>query len=484
MFFQNPFAEEFRGSMPLGDRQYSLDFICPQNMGRQKDAVLSWAAEPYNFTTNSSKDVTGRALGTLNLAFSFGPNFNYWNTYTIDFTNGTTRLPGLTYVIGPQYTSQPNPSQVLNPPVKTKEILIGNSQVTLNQQTNIGTPSPSLPQVSTTTMTGSLSAAKAQDVVAVLNNDTNFSSYWTASVYVGTSGNQILIKQNQPVGRFKFYVVNGQAEEVLKFNDRAGVSELPEYFIRHCVGNYAPVYNPTASTNANYPDCTGSLILLTPGIYAVPTTTDPIQQNQNLTTQSNWALTASGMAAITAISTTATITSANHGIPNGTPWSIAVKKSDCYTTAAGVISLPTCTDGDSLTGTYSTANAFTITIASVSGPIYGTRGYWTTKTNFNIIANAKDNKGNILGLSFDNIREDFEILAGRAGTFNFTAVVLDPAATSAPRALYTIIWPAGAGIGYIAKKTTYIYDQAASGIPVETMETPHVLKAVDLIRPF
>jgi hypothetical protein len=69
-------------------------------------------------------------------------------------------------------------------------------------------------------------------LVSTLNADANFTSFFTAA-----SSNGILtFRQRLPVGRFRFFVVNGGAETVLKFNARAGVFEMPEYFVRHIIG--------------------------------------------------------------------------------------------------------------------------------------------------------------------------------------------------------------------------------------------------------
>jgi hypothetical protein len=52
-FFQNPFDQEFRGSVPFGDRQYSLTFAVPPNRN-QNQAMIAWNTEPYDFSTYNS----------------------------------------------------------------------------------------------------------------------------------------------------------------------------------------------------------------------------------------------------------------------------------------------------------------------------------------------------------------------------------------------------------------------------------------------
>jgi hypothetical protein len=63
--------------------------------------------------------------------------------------------------------------------------------------------------------------------------------------------NRILIKSKRPAESIKFYVANSGAEQVLRFNRMAGVSEMPAYFERHTVGNIP-----------NFPDGVGLLIKL------------------------------------------------------------------------------------------------------------------------------------------------------------------------------------------------------------------------------
>ncbi len=77
------------------------------------------------------------------------------------------------------------------------------------------------------------SNATEHEICAVLNDDDQFKAYFRA---VADDG-KIKITQKQSVLNFKFYIENGQAESVFKFNERAGVAELPEYFARHVIGS-------------------------------------------------------------------------------------------------------------------------------------------------------------------------------------------------------------------------------------------------------
>lgn len=105
----------------------------------------------------------------------------------------------------------------------------------------------------------SSSAVTPQDIVDALNGDATFAGYFEASAKDLKNGKyQVNIKQKKPVTQFKFYIANGRAESVLKFNARAGIDELPTYFSRHTVAN-----------RFVYTDSLGLLIELVPGTYNI-----------------------------------------------------------------------------------------------------------------------------------------------------------------------------------------------------------------------
>lgn len=86
----------------------------------------------------------------------------------------------------------------------------------------------------------SAAAVTEAEVIAALNANASFSSWFTASFanfYIDNKTPRIHIRQRKSVTEFKFYVVNGQADEKLGFNARAGVAELPTYFARHTIAN-------------------------------------------------------------------------------------------------------------------------------------------------------------------------------------------------------------------------------------------------------
>ncbi len=108
----------------------------------------------------------------------------------------------------------------------------------------------------------SASAVTPSEIIGNLNNNATFSTYFTASL--GNLGaldvsdaidkNRIVIRQKKSATQFRFYIVNGRAEEKLKFNKKAGVAELPTYFSRHSI-----------NSQSTYADGQSALVPLTPG---------------------------------------------------------------------------------------------------------------------------------------------------------------------------------------------------------------------------
>lgn len=191
-YFQNPFSSEFRGNWVLGDRQHSLTFVCPANSGRSEELVSSW-----NEPTNGTYDLSGSdadSNSTNVLVFRFSIN-QIWTNLEVNITD--------------------------------------NSNASLS-------PAPTD------------SAMKPHEIVSILNSDSSFSSYFTASLEkFNATGerNRIVIKQKFPTSRMKYFVVNGRAEEVLGFNKQAGVAELPSYFKRYKVYGADMIY-PMDGTNS------------------------------------------------------------------------------------------------------------------------------------------------------------------------------------------------------------------------------------------
>lgn len=76
-----------------------------------------------------------------------------------------------------------------------------------------------------------LSATTLEEVISKLNADDIFKELFSASIY--PNSNQILITAKRSREYFKAYISNTGAETLLKFNAKAPVAELPEYFERY-----------------------------------------------------------------------------------------------------------------------------------------------------------------------------------------------------------------------------------------------------------
>ena len=72
------------------------------------------------------------------------------------------------------------------------------------------------------------------EVVDALNNNSDFSDWFTASVY---GSGQVGIRQKRPVTQMHSYVSNYQAEFALKFNKNAGIADIPSYFDKDTIDN-------------------------------------------------------------------------------------------------------------------------------------------------------------------------------------------------------------------------------------------------------
>lgn len=304
-YFQNPFNSDFYGNWVLDDRAHHPTFICPRNAGRGDEMVTAWAEPTGGPGTPRTYDLSGNdadsnAHDTLNIRFAIGNGFLDWVDLAIDITDNTNA--GLS-------------------------------------------PAPVA------------ASMRVDQIVSILNAHPTFQGYFEAAF--GQFGNdsvprdRLIIKQKLPNTRLRFYIVNGQAEEVLQFNARAGVAELPTYFARHTV------FNRNAAGAVAFEDGLNQLIELDP---------------------SN----AGGASAV---------------------------------------------DDD-------------------------------------LIDNAVDAKGNTLNLDSSTVQADWELLEGKSTTFLFTNVV---------SANETIVYPAGAGVGDLAKR--YLVSGS------DTFVVPHTLESGDLITP-
>lgn len=92
------------------------------------------------------------------------------------------------------------------------------------------------------------SSTTVNEVCDALNSDETFASMFRANL----NGSAVVITANPTRKKeIKLWISNSGAEQSLRFNKKAGVSELPSYFARHTIEN-----------RFNFPDSTGQLILL------------------------------------------------------------------------------------------------------------------------------------------------------------------------------------------------------------------------------
>ena len=176
-FFQNLFAQDFEGNWLLGDRHHIPKFVCPKNTGRGDELVTVWNEGPYDLT---GQDADGTVYSDLlDITFALHEPKN-WATIQVDVGAGAAVAAAVT----------------------------------------------------------------PQEVVTNLNAHTLFSERFSA--YLGSyngggadggGSRRIIIKQKKDITQFRFFIENSGAEEVLGFNARAGVGELPSFFDRHTVDN-------------------------------------------------------------------------------------------------------------------------------------------------------------------------------------------------------------------------------------------------------
>jgi hypothetical protein len=179
-YFQNVFTSSFEGNWLLGDRHHIPKFVCPSNAGRGDEHVVAWVEPPYNLSGTDSDSTN--STDTLNIVYAINDNprtgmtFKNWSVMSIDITVAMGGKVGVT----------------------------------------------------------------SESIMADLNNDAIFSERFEASLQSTKSPNgpkHVMIKQKKDSTQFRFYIQNGQAEDVLQFNQRAGVGQLPTFFDRHTRAN-------------------------------------------------------------------------------------------------------------------------------------------------------------------------------------------------------------------------------------------------------
>lgn len=358
MFFQNVFSTEYSGSLTLGDRQYTTKFVCLPNNGRGNNYCHAFTKESYDLTGNDD-DGNDRSVLTINYAFNFHPT---------------------------AYSA-------------------------LNITVDAGA--------------ASASAVTAKEIVNNLNNNTTFAEYFLAEAINAVDGRDyppytVRIKtRSEHIHRF--YISNKGAETRLKFNAKAGVSDMPTYFSRHTIEN-----------RFTFSDSAALLIplnhLITGNTVANPTV----------------------------------ITSPNHGLTSGQE--IVISNSNSSPTIDGTRTV-------TVTGT----NTFTVAVNVTTA---GTRGMWSTKEEASIIANAVSYNGTNLGFDETNPKEDWELLSGTSGLFLFKKQTVD----SNSRVLQSIEYHCGSVAGDLARKIQYTYTSSQTA-PDNVTEIPYTLTSADLITP-
>jgi hypothetical protein len=178
----------------------------------------------------------------------------FQNPFDNDFF-GHLLLEDRQYVIDYKVPANYNKSSYMfawaDPPYNT----VGNTTLTINYSIDGGVSFYAL------ALTLSSGATKtADDLASDLNAITNFASLFIAKVVVDKTGiHRLMIQALQPREKFKAYISNSSAETILRFNQKAGVAELPTYFDRHTIINFRD-HGPNA--DRLYPDSQGCLVKL------------------------------------------------------------------------------------------------------------------------------------------------------------------------------------------------------------------------------
>jgi len=363
-FFQNPFAEDFKGPSLVDDRKYIQNYDCPANKGRGADIVMTWVKGPFDMSGN---DADGNPTSNLTITFAHGPNLNLFANLTINVAASAAVVTAVT----------------------------------------------------------------PAEIIAALNADDLFASRFEASITSfdgtqATSGpeSRVIIRSTLHSNtEMIFFIANGGAETLLRFNQHAGVCELPWYYLRHIVGSIH-----------TYPASVTKLI--------------PLGHLIESCTSANPGV----------------ITSTNHGLTTGD--SILIANSDTDATLDGT-----------RTATVLTADTFSVAVDTTTQG--GTRGVWMTGVEQDVINNAVDFRGNSLGYTAADVRDDYELLQGASPTYLFTSNVVD----GSNRVTRKIEYPAGAEVGDAAKLTLFTYTGANTEPDQITIE-PYVLQSGDLITPY
>ncbi len=88
-FFLNPFHSEYRGSLPLDDRQYSITFDCPANGGRGPHEVRTFTDPTWDL---SGSDADSNDTDLLTISYAIDSNLMTFVDLTVDIGAGAATL--------------------------------------------------------------------------------------------------------------------------------------------------------------------------------------------------------------------------------------------------------------------------------------------------------------------------------------------------------------------------------------------------------
>jgi hypothetical protein len=263
-------------------------------------------------------------------------------------------------------------------------------------------------------------ATTATEVVDALNDDTTFAEYFTASLDASSRGGTLV---GPP---YKVVIKSKRPKAAFRAYISNSSAEMELSFNRFAGVGELPEFfaRHTIANRFTYTDSLNHLVML--GHFITANT----------------------------VANPTVITSANHGLTTGD--SILIVGSDSDPTIDGTHTV-----------TVTSANTFTVVVNVTTA---GTKGVFMTASQQSIITDA--------GFTPADMQEDYELLRGRSGIFNFQKITVD----GDDRITQIIEYPAGAEAGDLARKINYTYT-SSNEKPDTITEIPYVLRSGDLITP-
>ncbi len=448
-FFQNPFFEDYTGSWVLGDRQQSLSYPVKGNQGRSADMVYAFNKGTVNYTPPAYSPVTWAAGTAFYQNQWVGPISGYYYFCSAAGTSGTTAPAWASATtlnstvtdntvtwtnmgtVAPLSVSTTNatPSALVlgNKPYPSygNELAYNLSGNDSNGTTNgrklltINFAYKNFNQYVSYAIDLTSTAASAATVFADdMVNALNADAVFSTYFTAANKEGRLVISSLKP-GQTHFYIQNSGAEEILGFNQRASYGDIPTYFARD-----------TALNVLNYNNSSGSLVQLS---FKIPAASISAGATSTITCPNN--LTA-GTNVVIAQTVSGTTTLFGPTPVTGTPSSTSFQV------------------GVNIPGTYAYA-------------------FWARAIDANFIAQST------LGVTLANGQDDWKLLKGRSGLFQFQSSTFD--GNSPPRPLVTLTYPAGAIAGDLAMKTVNNYANSGTGsTPTWQAQVPYTLTAADI----